>query len=111
MKFSSKKIRQDFIDFFLDKEHKFVRSSPVFSLDDPTLLFVNAGIYVMEPEILSMIPDKEFFDMPLLFEQLLQQKQNTSAFPIREYWRDIGQKEDLIQANGEFHHELTTKLL
>ena len=70
---------------------------------------VNAGIYVMEPEILNMIPDKEFFDMPLLFEQLLQQKQNTSAFPIREYWRDIGHKEDLIQANGEFHHKLTTK--
>jgi len=44
MKISSKKIRQDFIDFFLDKEHKFVRSSPVFSLDDPTLLFINAGM-------------------------------------------------------------------
>ena len=36
------KIREDFIDFFLDKEHKFVRSSPVFSLDDPSLLFINA---------------------------------------------------------------------
>jgi len=69
--------------------------------------FVNAGIYVMEPEILSMVPDKEFFDMPLLFEQLLQQKQTTSAFPIREYWLDIGQKDDLIRANGEFHHEFT----
>ena len=44
MKFSSKKIREDFIDFFLNKEHKFVRSSPVFSLDDPTLLFINAGM-------------------------------------------------------------------
>ena len=44
MKFSSKKIREDFINFFLSKEHKFVRSSPVFSLDDPTLLFINAGM-------------------------------------------------------------------
>ena len=44
MKFSSEKIRKDFIDFFLNKEHKFLRSSPVFSLDDPTLLFINAGM-------------------------------------------------------------------
>ena len=44
MQFSSQKIRQDFIDFFLEKDHKIVRSSPVFPLDDPTLLFINAGM-------------------------------------------------------------------
>tara|TARA_Y100001970_G_scaffold50742_1_gene64218 strand:+ start:30979 stop:33570 length:2592 start_codon:yes stop_codon:yes gene_type:complete len=44
MKLSSQKIRQDFIDFFLDKKHKIVRSSPVFPLEDPTLLFINAGM-------------------------------------------------------------------
>ena len=44
MKYSSKKIRQDFIDFFIDKQHDIVRSSPVFPPDDPTLLFINAGM-------------------------------------------------------------------
>ena len=44
MKFTSDIIRKDFIDFFLSKEHKFVKSSPVFPLDDPTLLFINAGM-------------------------------------------------------------------
>ena len=44
MKFNSKKIRADFIDFFEDKKHKFVRSSPVMPHDDPTLLFTNAGM-------------------------------------------------------------------
>ena len=44
MKYSSKKIRQDFIDFFIDKQHNIVRSSPVFPPDDPTLLFINAGM-------------------------------------------------------------------
>jgi len=44
MQFSSQKIRQDFIDFFLEKDHKIVRSSPVFPLEDPTLLFINAGM-------------------------------------------------------------------
>ena len=44
MKYSSQKVRNDFIDFFASKAHKFVRSSPVFPADDPTLLFTNAGM-------------------------------------------------------------------
>ena len=43
-KFSSKKVRNDFIEFFKNKEHKFVRSSPVMPIDDETLLFTNAGM-------------------------------------------------------------------
>ena len=41
MKFSSKKIRNDFLKFFKDKNHEFIRSSPVLPFDDPTLLFTN----------------------------------------------------------------------
>jgi len=44
MKFTSKKIRHDFIKFFEGKKHHFVRSSPVMPIDDPTLLFTNAGM-------------------------------------------------------------------
>ena len=44
MQFSSKKIRNDFISFFKNKNHQFVRSSPVLPIDDPTLLFTNAGM-------------------------------------------------------------------
>ena len=44
MNFSSKRIRKDFINFFKDKKHTFVRSSPVMPIDDETLLFTNAGM-------------------------------------------------------------------
>ncbi len=40
----SNEIRQQFIDFFRGKEHTFVKSASVVPLDDPTLLFTNAGM-------------------------------------------------------------------
>ena len=40
----AKQIRADFIKFFQNKDHRFIRSSSVVPVDDPTLLFTNAGM-------------------------------------------------------------------
>ncbi|CAG5958455.1 unnamed protein product [Menidia menidia] len=41
---SAAQIRQKFIDFFRRHEHQYVHSSATIPLDDPTLLFANAGM-------------------------------------------------------------------
>jgi len=41
---TSKEIRAQFFEFFKNKKHKIVESSPVVPFDDPTLLFANAGM-------------------------------------------------------------------
>ena len=69
--------------------------------------FVNAGIYVLEPEALDLIPAGSFFDMPSLFEELISRQREAAVFPIREYWLDIGQMVDYDRANGEFARVFT----
>lgn len=41
---TSQEIRQQFLDFFKNKQHKIVSSSPIVVKDDPTLMFTNAGM-------------------------------------------------------------------
>jgi dTDP-glucose pyrophosphorylase/predicted transcriptional regulator len=65
--------------------------------------FVNAGIYVLNPKVIKLLPENTNFDMPDLFDKLIETKQITSAFPVHEYWMDIGQVEDFRRANGEFN--------
>lgn len=64
--------------------------------------FVNAGIYVLSPDAVENIPHNQYFDMPSLFDHLVKNQQQTIAFPIREYWLDIGRMADFERANMEF---------
>lgn len=64
--------------------------------------FINAGIYVIEPHVLSEIPKEDYFDMPSLFGKLVELGETVSVFPIREYWLDIGRREDFDRAHLEY---------
>lgn len=64
--------------------------------------FVNAGIYVLSPDVFEYIPKDEFFDMPTLFDILIEKQKKVLSFPIHEYWLDIGRMSDFEQAQNEY---------
>ena len=65
-------------------------------------VFVNAGIYLFEPDILELIPRNVSTDMPGLFNKIIAGNKITAAFPIHEYWLDIGQMGDYQKANSDY---------
>lgn len=63
---------------------------------------VSAGIYVLSPKVLKLIPDDSYFDMPSLFEEILKSGMQARCHSIDGYWLDIGRLDDYKQANADF---------
>ena len=64
--------------------------------------FVNTGIYVIGSKALQHVPTSGPFDMPDLFDLIRENRMKTIAYPIREYWMDIGRPDDFLQAEKDF---------
>ncbi len=56
-------------------------------------VLINTGVYVLEPEVISLIPDNEYMDMNTLIDLTLK-KGKVSVYPIHDGWFDIGQWEE-----------------
>lgn len=63
---------------------------------------VNAGIYVLDPRLLSYIPNDQFYDMPSLLADALKDGVEVGAYEVDGYWVDIGQPKDFFKANTDF---------
>ena len=68
--------------------------------------FVNAGVYVLEPDVIKKIPPNKPYDMTSLLEGMVAQGDHPAVFPIREYWLDIGQADDYQRALDDYNQEL-----
>lgn len=65
--------------------------------------YVSGGVYVLSADSLKYIPQNQYFDMPTLFEKIIEKNLKSISFPIREYWLDIGRMEEFEKANNEYH--------
>ena len=73
----------------------------ILQLEEKPLLEkqVNAGVYVISPEVLQRIP-KCFYPITDLFDECIQEGVPVGAYEIEEDWIDVGQHEQLKQARG-----------
>lgn len=62
---------------------------------------VNAGVYMLEPSVYQFMPNGKSFNMTDLILWLVAAGRNVISFPIREYWMDIGQPGDYVQAQAD----------
>jgi dTDP-glucose pyrophosphorylase len=59
--------------------------------------YINAGIYVVDPFLLKYVRKKKI-DMDELINLLIKIKIKPKIFLLNEYWKDIGDKENLFQS-------------
>ncbi len=64
--------------------------------------YINAGIYILSPEARRLIPAGVAYDMPALFDACNAAGLKALAYPVREYWVDIGRLDDFQRANDEY---------
>lgn len=61
---------------------------------------VNAGVYVIDPELLPLLPPHQFTDMPSLLLAAQDAGHMVAVCPIHEYWLDVGRPEALKEAHA-----------
>jgi NDP-sugar pyrophosphorylase family protein len=60
--------------------------------------FVNAGIYVISPNLINKVTKNKPVDMTTLLETCIAQEGDVAVYPILDYWLDIGRLDDFQQA-------------
>jgi dTDP-glucose pyrophosphorylase len=75
----------------------------IYSMEEKPVhrFFINAGIYLLSPELVKSVRPGTRIDMPALLEQQIAEGKQVNMFPIHEYWLDIGQMEDFQRAQNE----------
>jgi NDP-sugar pyrophosphorylase family protein len=62
---------------------------------------INAGIYLLDPSLIDLIPPGQYFDATDLIRACLERDDPVSAHLIREYWLDVGRHDDLRKADRD----------
>jgi dTDP-glucose pyrophosphorylase len=80
------------------------RDGTIEAIDEKPVqrFIVSAGMYVLSPRAVELVPRDQFFDMPALFETLVARGLRTQCHYVNGYWLDIGRLTDYERANLDF---------
>jgi mannose-1-phosphate guanylyltransferase len=78
--------------------HRFLEKP---AADEVTTNLVNAGIYVLEPEVLAMIPAGREVSVEREIFPYLQAERRLRAYVSSSYWRDIGTPRSYLAASQD----------
>ena len=71
--------------------------------EKPNLEFLcNAGMYVIDRDVLRLVPKNKFFQMPDLIDAVQRRGKEVHVFPLFEDWVDAGSPEEFQQVLIEF---------
>lgn len=81
-----------------------IEDTRVVNISEKPILryLVNAGIYLLNPDVCRRVPRDRPYDMTDLIESLVADGKRVVGFPIHEYWIDIGRIEDYERALADF---------
>ncbi|MFQ5919473.1 MAG: sugar phosphate nucleotidyltransferase [Thermoplasmata archaeon] len=86
----------------VDAEGRLVRFQEKPAPEEAFSDLINAGIYVLEPEVLGFVPKRKAFDFSKdLFPLLLEKGEALYGLELEGLWMDIGRPEDLLRASLE----------
>jgi dTDP-glucose pyrophosphorylase len=63
-------------------------------------MLINAGIYVLAPEAVALVPPGREFPMTALFDTLLAEGRPVGAHVLQDEWLDVGRPDELRRARG-----------
>lgn len=70
-------------------------------------VLINAGIYVLNRELVELVPPSGPYYMDQLVSAAIAAGRNVRHYQIDAYWLDMGAMEDYARANEEFQAQLT----
>jgi len=71
--------------------------------------YINAGVYALTPGVLNYIEPGHRCDITEVFSQALAERRKIAAYPITEYWRDVGTHEEFNQAQQDYQEIFGSK--
>jgi NDP-sugar pyrophosphorylase family protein len=73
-----------------------IEEKPDFELE------ILAGIYVLKPPVLALIPEKQYFGIDSLIKLMLAQQRKVGRYLMKDYWLDIGRADQYQQAQAAY---------